>query len=83
MFEYVKLDIGTWDDLRTSHEAGPVPTEWACGLRWSRSSCEDQELKPLFVNLGTGETTQEDPGPPLSEYGSILGGSVWALSCSS
>jgi len=73
-FEHAKLDIGTWDDPRTSHEAGPVPAEWTCGFGWSRSNCEDQELTSFFVNLRTGETTREDPGPPLSEDGSVLGG---------
>jgi hypothetical protein len=48
--------------------------EWTCGFGWSLSSRKDQELKPFFVNLRTGETTREDSGPPFSEDGSVVGG---------
>jgi hypothetical protein len=72
MFAYPDLDIETEYDPRISQEGGPLPAGWTSG--YSGFDGPRRDLKPFFVNLGTGETTGKDPGVPLLENGSILGG---------
>ena len=73
-FAHEEMDIFTVDDPRISRRAGPVPSGWTSGFGLSLSNLDDQNPKPFFVNLRTGDTTREDPGAPLLEDGSVLGG---------